>query len=207
MKINSSSLRKKVAREAANLIYFGIEKEYKQAKLKAAKIFRVKFLPTNLEVAIELNKIAEENEGLARKERLTQMRIEALKLMKILEAHNPILIGSVWRGTAYRGSDIDISVYADEPSEIQRMLNQNNFKILQTEWVTVTKKGLKKISFHIYSESPTKEKFEIIIRSPEGFSRKEKCEVYGDRIVGLNVKELERVLKENPTQCFLPLNI
>jgi predicted nucleotidyltransferase len=55
--------RTKVAREAANLIYSGIEKEYKQAKLKAAEAVGSHFLPTNLEVAIELDRMAEEREG------------------------------------------------------------------------------------------------------------------------------------------------
>ncbi|MDH5460241.1 MAG: hypothetical protein OEW71_04305, partial [Candidatus Bathyarchaeota archaeon] len=79
----SLSLRRKVAREAASLLYFGVEKEYKQAKLKAAKTFGVHFLPTNFEVAIEFDRISEEKEGAARQERLIQMRKEALKLMKI----------------------------------------------------------------------------------------------------------------------------
>ena len=74
MNVDSLRLRKRVAREAASLLYFGVEKEYKQAKLKAAKIVKSKFLPANLEVALELDKIAEENEGSARKERLIQMR-------------------------------------------------------------------------------------------------------------------------------------
>jgi len=35
--VDSISSRKRVAREAANLLYYGAEKKYKQAKLKAAK--------------------------------------------------------------------------------------------------------------------------------------------------------------------------
>ena len=58
MNIDSLKLRKRIAREAASLLYFGAEKEYKQAKLKAAKTVKSKFLPTNLEVALELDKIA-----------------------------------------------------------------------------------------------------------------------------------------------------
>ena len=51
-------LKQRVAREAANLLYFGAEKEYKQAKNKAAQILGTNFLPSNLEVAVELDKIA-----------------------------------------------------------------------------------------------------------------------------------------------------
>lgn len=204
MNVDSLRLRKRVAREAASLLYFGVEKEYKQAKLKAAKIIQFKFLPTNIEVALELDKIAEENEGPARKERLIQMRKEALTLMKILKAYKPLLIGSVWRGTIYHDSDVDIVVYHDEPEDILKILKQNNLKIMQAEWVAVTKKGKRKASFHVHAELPTKEKAEIkIVQSLEAFM-KEKCEIYGDEITGLSVQKLEKLLKENPAQRFVP---
>ena len=196
--------RKKVAREAATLLYSGTEKEFKQAKLKAAKTFGVKFLPTNLEVALELDKIAEENEGSMRQERLIKMRTETLKLMKVLKEYSPQLVGSVWRGTIYRESDIDIAVYHDEPNNVMETLRENHFKIARTEQVTVTKIGKKKTSFHIYSESSTKEKIEIIVRSSEEAQFKEKCEIYGDKITGLCMRELEKLLEENPAKRFVP---
>ena len=200
----SLSLRRKVAKEAASLLYFGAEKEYKQAKLKAAKTFGVHFLPTNLEVAIEFDRIAEEKEGATRQKRLIHMRKEALKLMTILKAYNPILIGSVWRGTIHRRSDIDIILYHDEPNDILKLIKQNSFKVLRTEWMAVTKRGQKKTSLHIYLELQAKEKTEIIVRSPEEADRKEKCEIYGDTITGLSIQELEKVLVKNPTQRFVP---
>lgn len=205
MKFNSISLRKKVAKEAASLLYFDIEKEYKQAKLKAAKTFGTHFLPTNLEVAIELDKIAGENEWDTRQKRLIRMRKEALRVMQILQKYNPVLIGSVWRGTINRKSDIDIAVYHDEPDEVLKLIKQNNLKVTQTEWTTVTKQGLKKASFHIYLESPTKEKVEVIVRSLEEIGHEAKCEIYGDPITGLRIQELEKVLEENPTQRFVPV--
>ena len=197
-------MRKKVAREAAQLLYIGVEKEYKQAKLKAAKTFGVHFLPTNLEVVTEFDRIAEEKEGATRKERLIEMRKQALKLMRILKPYNPVLIGSVWRGTIHRESDIDITVYSDKPNDVLEVIKQNNLRVMRTEWVTVTKEGLKKTSFHIYLEMPTKEKAEIIVRSPEEANHKEKCEIYGDTITGFHIQKLEKILQENPAQRFVP---
>jgi predicted nucleotidyltransferase len=199
-----ADLRCKIAREAATLLYFGAEKEYKQAKLKAARTLGSHFLPTNLEVALELDSIAEETEGAARKERLVQMRLEALKIMKILEAHKPLLIGSVWRGTIRRGSDIDIAVYHDSPSEIANLLKAKGVDVSKTEWTTVTKKGKTESSFHIYTETLKKQRMEIVVRSSEETSRKRKCEIFGDEIKGLSPRELEKLLKENPTRKFIP---
>jgi predicted nucleotidyltransferase len=200
-----SDLRCKIAREAATLLYFGAEKEYKQAKLKAAKTLGVHFLPTNLEVALELDKIAEAHEGPARKERLIQMRKEALKIMKPLKECSPLLIGSVWRGTIRQGSDIDIALYHDVPNEILSLLKKNNFRISKTEWTTITKRGKPEASFHIYVETSGKQRAEIVVRSSEEASRKRKCEIFGDELKGLNIQELERLLKENPAQKFIPL--
>jgi len=200
-----SDLRCKIAREAATLLYFGAEKEYKQAKLKAAKTLGAHFLPSNFEVAIELDKIAEENEGAARKERLTKMRKEALKIMIALKAYNPILVGSVWRGTIRPGSDIDIALYHDVPDEVVVVLKKNGFKTSKTEWTTETKKGKPAASFHIYVETAGKQTAELVVRSAEEAGRRRKCEIFGDELKGLKIQELERVLKENPAQKFVPV--
>lgn len=199
-----ADLRCKIAREAATLLYFGAEKEYKQAKLKAAATLGTHFLPTNLEVALELDRIAEETEGAARKERLVQMRLEALKIMKALEAYKPVLVGSVWRGTVRRGSDIDIAVYHDASSEIVSLLKAKGFGVSKTEWTTVTKKGKAESSFHICIEALEKQKVEVVVRNAEEAGRKRKCEVFGDEVKGLSLHELEKLLKENPTQKFIP---
>ncbi len=199
-----SDLRCKIAKEAATLLYFGAEKEYKQAKLKAAKTLGRHFLPTNLEVAVELDKIAEANEGPNRKERLIQMRKEALKIMRTLKEYSPILIGSVWRGTIRRGSDIDITVYHYVPDEILNFIKKSGVKISRTEWTRVNKKEKTEESFHVYVETPSKQTAEIVVRSPDEVGYRRKCEVFGDELKGLNVKELERVLGENPAQKFIP---
>lgn len=199
-----SDLRCKIAKEAATLLYFGAEKEYKQAKLKAAKTLGTHFLPTNLEVAVELDKIADAHEGPARQERLIQMRQEALKIMNTLKEYSPILIGSVWRGTIRRGSDIDITVYHDAPDEILNDIKKSGTKISRTEWTTVTKKGKTEESFHVYIETSSKQTAEIVVRSPDEAGYRRKCEVFGDELKGLNVQELERVLEENPAQKFIP---
>jgi predicted nucleotidyltransferase len=200
-----SEVRRKIAREAAALLYFGAEKEYKQAKLKAAKTFGAHFLPSNLEVALELDRIAEENEGAARKGRLIQMRKEALKIMTALKAYYPVLIGSVWRGTIRPGSDIDVALYHDAPEEVMDVLERKGFKTSKTEWTTETKRGKPEASFHIYVETSDRQTAELVVRSAEEAGRRRKCEVFGDELKGLNVEQLERVLKENPEQKFVPV--
>jgi len=201
----NADLKYRVVREAATLLYFGAEKEYKQAKEKAAETLGTHFLPSNLEVALELNKIAEENEGLKRKERLVEMRKEALEIMKLLNSYSPVLIGSVWRGTIKHGSDIDISVYVDDPELVVSVLKAEGVRVLKTSWTTVNKHGATLESFHIYGETSTNNGLEIVARSKEEAGKKRKCEIFGDELKGLNINELKKVLDNNQTQQFTPL--
>ncbi|MEM2440299.1 MAG: nucleotidyltransferase domain-containing protein [Candidatus Bathyarchaeia archaeon] len=197
-------IRRKVAREAANLLYLGVEKEYKQAKLRAAEVLGVNVLPTNLEVAVELDRIAEENEGPKRQERLAQMRREALKFMKILEKYSPVLVGSVWRGTIHHKSDIDINVYHDCPEEVLASLERAGIKILEKGWTAITKGGEWQRAYRILAKMPSNEEVEITVRNPAEYGAKEKCEVYGDIVSGLTIQDLEKVLSKNPAQRFVP---
>lgn len=161
-------------------------------------------MPSNREVAEELDLLAEEIEGEKRKERLIQMRKDALGLMSLLQNFHPLLIGSVWRGTAHRHSDIDIVTFHDEPAEILQKLRENNIRIEQAEWQSITKQGQKKTSFHIHLTLPSGNGAEIIIRNPEERGKPAKCEIYEDRATGLDLKQLQQVLKENPLQKFVP---
>ncbi len=197
-------LKHRVAREAATLLYFGAEKEYKQAKVRAAQTLGTHFLPSNLDVALELDKVAEENEGIKRKERLVEMRKEALDVMRLLSAFCPVLIGSVWRGTIKQGSDIDIAVYTDDAEQIVSALKAGGVKVSKTGWTTVNKKGATMESYHIYAQTPAKHGLEIVARSREEAGKKRRCETFGDELKGLNIRELQKVLASNPTEQFIP---
>ncbi len=200
-------LRKKVAREAALLLYTSQEKEFKQAKLKAVGVLGTRILPSNLEVALELDQIADEFEGEIRRARLTQMRKEALEIMSKLKDFNPRLIGSVWRGTAYKNSDIDIVVFSSHPRLLVDHLQKAGFKIAKTEHVSKTSDGEAEGSFHIHLDLPSGNEAEIIVRNLEEISREEICEIYGDTVKGLSFIQLEKILKEEPTRRFLPNRI
>ena len=193
-----------MALEAASLLYTSQEKEYKQAKLKAAETLGARILPSNLEIAEALDKIADEKEGSSRKELLIQMRKEALQIMQTIKNFHPKLIGSVWRGTIHKNSDIDIVTFSQDHKPIYAKLKENNFKITKTEWLSVTKKGKKETSFHIYMALPSKNEAEIIVKSLEKKDSAEKCEIYGDEMTGLDYYKLQKLLEEKPTQKFVP---
>jgi len=202
--VHNADLKSKVAREAATLLYSGAEKEYKKAKTHAAETLGTHFLPSNRAVALELDNLAQEKEGEDRKKRLIQMRTEALQVMKLLDAYCPILIGSTWRGNIRKGSDVDIAVYSDDSHEVIDALKGAGITISKTSWEKVNKQGLTLASLHVVAETSSKNCFEVVVRPCEEQGQKRKCEIFGDEIKGLKTKELEKLLKENPTKSFLP---
>lgn len=198
------SIREKVAREAAVLLYTEQEKEYKQAKHRAAETLGTRILPSNREVALELDKVAEEIEGSARRERLAQMRKDALSLMVVLGDLHPRLVGSVWRGTAGQNSDIDIEAFSSDPKIVMERLKQGVLKIRKAEWQSVTKGDVIETAYHIFIVLSSGHEVELIVRAPEKMDAIEKDEIYGDTIKGLNMHQLRKVLLEDPFRKFVP---
>ena len=198
-------LRNRVAQEAAMLLYTAQEKEYKQAKQRAAETLSARVLPSNIEVAEELDRIAEDIEGPQRKEQLLRMRQEAKQVMKTLTEFSPRLVGSVWRGTTRKSSDIDIHVFSEDHSQVVEKLQKQNCEINRAEWRSVTKNGKKESSFHIHATLLSGDSVEVVVRSPECMEHPEKCETYGDVKSGLSLSQLTKMLKENPLQKFVPV--
>ena len=197
-------LRNRVAQEAALLLYTSQEKEYKQAKQRAAETLAARVLPSNYEVAEELDRIAEEREGTQRKEMLLRMRKEAKQIMEPLKEFSPRLVGSVWRGTARQSSDIDVIAFSQDHLQILRQLQKHSFEVARSEWLSVTKEGRKEASFHIHVFFPSGDEAEVVVRSFSNLRKQEKCETYGDVKKGMNLNQLTKVLNENPLQKFVP---
>ena len=207
MKGNQSKfLRERVAHEAAQLLYTSQEKEYKQAKQRASEILGIRILPTNFEVANQLDKIAEERDGPKRQNLILRMRKEAFQIMDSLKEINAILVGSVWRGTAHKNSDIDIHIFTQDPHQVIKKLQNNNYKIKCKETRSVTKGGFKESSLHLRLVLFSGDNVEIVVRNSNNFRKTQKCEIYGDIKKGLNLKQLTKILNENPFQKFIPRN-
>jgi predicted nucleotidyltransferase len=193
--------RRQVAEEAARLLYNGAAVEYKDAKEMAASSLGVKSLPSNYEVAVELDRLSALMEGSERDRRLVDMRREALKVMKLLEEFNPKLIGSVWRGTARKGSDIDIIVYHPDPSVIAEKLSAIG-SVASVEDQTFYVEGAPQTATHVALRLSEYD-VEVVVRPPEEKTQ-ERCEIYGDVKRGLSVDELERLMSSDPLRRFVP---
>ena len=203
-RLRREEFRRLVAREAAWLLYTGQVEEYKTAKEMAAQALGARMLPSNLEVAVELDKLADELEGPERARRLVEARREALSLMRALGKFHPRLVGSVWRGIAHRGSDIDIEVFWDEADAVEKALREAGYAVRERRLMEKHENDRLIACYHIYVETPSGREAEVIVRPEAERFRKRRCEVFGDELRGLTPEELERLLEEEPLRKFLP---
>src|SRR5258708_14947851 len=130
--MRESKLRQAIALEAARLMYERVETEYFTAKRKAAKRLcrrgvKPEDLPSNAEIRDQIQLFARIHEGDKRTEHLPDIRVEALRLMRVLRPFRPRLIGSLMTGHVRKGSDIDIHVFTDSTGLIAELLDQEAY--------------------------------------------------------------------------------
>ncbi len=195
--------RERVAKEAARLLYTGASEEYKHAKEQAARSLGLDAMPSNYEVAVELDLLADQFEGEERKKMLLKMRKKALAAMRALAGYSPRLMGSVWRGTARKGSDLDIDVYSDRPEEVESKLSHTGYVVDRSEEVVVNKGGRTVRTRHltIYLNEFD---VEVVVRPPEEKGKAERCEIYSDLKKGLGLSGLEKLMRSDPLRKFVP---
>jgi len=199
-----SSDAHEVAKQAAYLLYSGAASEYIQAKKQAAAELDARALPSNFDVAMELDSIAEELEGWSRRERLVALRTAAFETMQVLENRYPKLIGSVWRGTANASSDIDIVVYSDNSEAVLLELAGSGVEILRVVDESFEESGEKSGSIHIHAILKPSWNLEVIVRPFVELGKTEFCDIFGDQKRGLGLRELGKVLAEAPEKRFVP---
>lgn len=196
--------RRRVAELAAQLLYHRRFREYKPAKEEAARVLQLPTLPSNREVATALDRLADSHEGVEeRRALLSSLREEALKLMVLLKDYAPRLIGSVWRGTARRGSDVDLEVFTDDPVAVIERLKGAYGKL---RVVSTAKTAVGTTSRHLHVKIPltSHEEAELLVKGSEHRADTRRCDIYGDRITGLSLPQLAALLTDDPTRRYIP---
>src|SRR5437667_3635124 len=152
--MSNVKLRQAIAFEAARLMYERVESEYYTAKRKAAKRLcrrgvKPADLPSNAEIRDQIQVFARLHEGDKRLQNLKDMRLEALRLMRLLRAFRPRLIGSVMTGHIRKGSDIDLHVFCDNAGLITDLLEQEGLQF-DVERKQITKHQETRTFTHIH---------------------------------------------------------
>src|SRR5262245_39921283 len=189
-------LRQAIALEAARLMYERAESEYYTAKRKAAKRLcrhgcKPEDLPSNAEIRDQIQVFARIHEGDKRTKHLRAMRLEALRLMRMLRRFRPRLIGSVMTGHVRKGSDIDIHVFSDSPGLLADQLELEGFQF-DVERKEIVKHDVARVftHYHVYGEF----NFELTVYAEDKAHYVFRSSVTGKPIERASIAELEALL-------------
>src|SRR5437016_3111767 len=191
--MSNVKLRQAIALEAARLMYERVESEYFTAKRKAAKRLcprgvKPGDLPSNAEIREQIQVFARLHEGDKRTVNLRDMRLEALRLMRLLRPFKPRLIGSVMTGHVRKGSDIDIHVFTDAPALVTDLLEQEGYQY-DLERKQILKHGEARVFTHVHVFA--RFNFELTVYAEDRAHYAFKSSITGKTIERASIKELE----------------
>src|SRR6266478_6422096 len=193
-----AKLRQAIALEAARLMYERVESEYFTAKRKAARRLcrrgvKPNDLPSNAEIREQIQLFARLHEGGQRTKNLKAMRLEALRLMRVLRAYRPRLIGSVMTGHVRKGSDIDIHVFTESVGLITDLLQNEGFQFdMERKQVVKHQEARVFTHIHIYDRFH----FELTVYPDDKAHYVFRSSVTGKAIERASIRELEELLLE-----------
>jgi HD domain len=192
----SDKLRQAIAFEAARLMYERLETEYFTAKRKAAKRLcrhscKPEDLPSNAEIRDLIQAFARMHEGEKRTERLREMRLHALKLMRLLRRFKPRLIGSVMTGHVRHGSDIDLHLFSDSAEAITALLEAEGYQF-DLERKQVVKHHESRVFTHVHVYDTFD--YELTVYPEDKAHYVFKSSITGKAIERASVRELEELI-------------
>lgn len=196
--MSDEKLRRGIIVEAARMMYSRRETEYFRAKLKAARRIcrgwvKPSELPSNAEIRDEILRMAALFEGDSRFDRLREMRIEALRFMRLLSHCRPRLIGSTLTGHIRQGSDIDIHVFAAGSEAVTGSLDAEGIEY-DVERKRVRKFGEDRLFTHVH----VLERFpiELTLYPPDKASYVFKSSITGKAMERATLSEFEEFLQQ-----------
>jgi predicted HD phosphohydrolase len=195
-RMSDGKLRRTIALEAARLMYERVETEYFTAKRKAAKRLcrqwvKPEDLPSNAEIREQVQLFARLHEGEKRTQNLRAMRLEALRMMRLLRPFRPRLIGSVMTGHVRKGSDIDLHVFCDSPALVADLLQGEGLQY-EVERKQIVKHGESRVFTHVHVFD--RFNFELTVYAEDQAHYVFKSSITGKAIERASIRELEEFL-------------
>lgn len=186
-------------------MYERVESEYYTAKRKAARRLcrggvKPNDLPSNAEIRDQIQLFARVHEGDKRTQNLRDMRLHALRLMRVLRAFKPRLIGSVMTGHIRKGSDIDIHVFSNSPPLITDLLEQNGFQF-DVERKQIVKHNEARTFTHIHIFDTFN--YELTVYAEDKAHYVFKSSITGKAIERASIRELEELIEREYPDCDL----
>jgi len=204
--MSPSKLRRKIAWEAARLIYQQQVTGYYQARMKAARRIqkgwvKPRDLPSNGEIRDELQSMARTQEGPARQDPLLDMRLQALETMHHLRGFQPRLVGSVLTGHIRHDSAIDLHIFCDNLGAVTGALDQQGLSY------RVERKRLRKASkqrLYTYIHAKARYRVELTVYPADLVKRHFKSSITGKPMKRCSLPEWQQFLQDTYPDLDLP---
>ncbi|MDB5310411.1 MAG: hypothetical protein JWO38_4613 [Gemmataceae bacterium] len=196
-----AKLRRAIAFEAARLMYDRVESEYFSAKRKAAQrvcrgSVKPSDLPSNAEIRELIQVFARTQEGEQRTINLKDMRLHALRLMRLLCRFRPRLIGSVMTGHVRKGSDIDLHLFSDYVEPVTSVLDEEGLQY-DVERKQIVKHNEARVFTHVHVFDTFN--FELTVYPEDKAHYVFKSSITGKPIERASTRELEELIaREHP---------
>ncbi|MBY0461383.1 MAG: tRNA adenylyltransferase, partial [Gemmataceae bacterium] len=153
-------------------------------------------LPSNAEVRDQVQAFARIHEGEARTANLREMRLHALRLMRVLTRFRPRLIGSVMTGHTRKGSDIDLHLFSDSLQPILQALDDEGLQY-DVEHKQITKHAETRLFTHVHVFDVFN--FELTVYAEDKAHYVFKSSITGKPIERASTRELEELIaREHP---------
>ncbi len=190
------NLRRRVAWEAARLIYTHEETEYYRAKMKAARRlvsaeFQPADLPSNREVRDEIQAMARRTPDPQRDAALSALRHHALRMMRLLHRFRPRLVGRVLTGQDDPGNTIEIFVFADSVDAVTAALEAQGIAC-EVHRLEVRKRRQVHVQTRVSIDGPVR--FDLGVYPLVQAHRPLRNAMTGQIIDGASISELEQML-------------
>jgi hypothetical protein len=203
-------LRAAIAQLAAQIMYGQEVKQYFTAKRLAAKRllgasggkklrYRPVDLPSNGEIKEALLELVIEIERTERSRRLFAMRIVALEAMAPLAPFVPRLIGSVATGHVRSGSDIDLHVFADDASDVERHVHDLGWTY-EVQRVSILKGG--KVMEFTHLQVADVFPIELTVYKPRDLGTRPRSSTDGKPIVRISSDALRRLCEKDHAELW-----
>jgi hypothetical protein len=195
--MTNDKLRRQIVFEAARLMYSRQETEYFRAKMKAGRKIcggwvKTCDLPSNAEIRDEIQRFAALYEGESRFDKLREMRLQAPRMMRLLEKFRPRIIGSTLTGHVRQGSDIDLHVFASTAEAISGVLDEAGMHH-EVSHKRVRKHGEESLYTHVHV--PGEFETELTVYSPDKLGFVFKSSITGKAMERASLPEFEEFLK------------
>ncbi len=203
-------IRRQLAFLAARMMYLRTETEYFTAKRKAAKQLGVEYrhrpgdLPSNKEIRDQIQAMARIHEGPKRLEHLRGMRLDALRMMRLLARFRPRLIGSVRTGHVRKGSDIDIHIFSDSQAIVTDTLDELGLQY-DVEHKRIIKHDEERSFTHIHIHD--NHNYELTLYPEDKVHYVFKSSITGKAIERASIAELEALLREENPELNLEAEV